>query len=83
MDQGLRPLTEAGWPLAWQAVRRRLNVAADRLATLGVFWASTLRAAGSEAAAAWAAWHDRGAGLVPSDFPGGGCAGLDPAAVAA
>jgi hypothetical protein len=34
MDFALRQASEAGWTLTWQAVRRRLNKAADRLATL-------------------------------------------------
>ena len=36
----------AGWGLSWQAVRRRLNGAADALATDGVHWAASLARAG-------------------------------------
>ena len=35
-----------GWQLDWQAVRRRLNGEADRLATRGIRWAEHCRAAG-------------------------------------
>eukprot|EP00959_Pyramimonas_sp_CCMP1952_P408876 8568600-Pyramimonas_sp.AAC.1 len=45
MDFALRQASDSGWALTWQAVRRRLNKAADRLATLGVFWASALNRA--------------------------------------
>ena len=31
-----------GWTLTWRAVRRRLNQAADELATIGVTWAGQL-----------------------------------------
>ena len=33
---------EAGWHLTWKAVRRRLNKAADEVATEGVRWAHDL-----------------------------------------
>ena len=57
MDKGLRPLAETRWSITWQAVRRKLNVAADRLATLGAFWADRLRATGHAAVAMWTVWH--------------------------
>ena len=58
MDPALRPLAEGG-ALTWQAVRRRLNVAADRLAALGVFWAHALAKNGTTRALTWTVWHDR------------------------
>ena len=37
---------EGGWHLRWRAVRRRLNKAADAVATEAVLWAHKLRAQG-------------------------------------
>ena len=37
IELALGPLAQRGWALQWQAVRGRLNKAADRLATVGVF----------------------------------------------
>ena len=42
LDYRLGALLSQGWNIQWRAVRRRLNQAADRLATAGVQWASTL-----------------------------------------
>ena len=42
LDYRLGALLSRGWRLEWRAVRRRLNRAADRLATAGVQWASSL-----------------------------------------
>ena len=42
LDLPLADAAEAGWTLQWQAVRRRLNRAADALATVGVHWAARL-----------------------------------------
>ena len=42
----LAAAAEGGWRLTWIAVRRRLNAAADELATSAVRWASSLRAGG-------------------------------------
>ena len=78
MDQGLRPLAERGWMLSWIAIRRRLNKAADRLATLGVFWAARLKAAGSDTVTIWTVWHDSPTPPTPSYFPTSSCPTLDP-----
>ena len=83
MDQGLRPLAERGWQLNWIAIRRRLNKAADRLATLGVFWAARLKAAGSNAVTVWTVWHDLPTQPIPLHFPTRACPSLEPSAVAA
>ena len=69
MDQALRPLAERGWTLSWQAVRRQLNGAADRLATLGVHWASRLKHAGITAARTWTVWRNT-RWDTPDHFPG-------------
>ena len=45
-DDQLGRLLAAGWRISWRAVRRRLNRAADRLATAGFHWAEVLRATG-------------------------------------
>ena len=37
---------EKGWALKWRAVRRRLNKAADEVATEGVHWAHRLQQIG-------------------------------------
>ena len=84
MDLALRPLLESGWSLTWQAVRRRLNKAGDRLATLGVFWADALRARGDNAVRTWIVWHGVPAPAnqhPPPFFPGDGCERLDPQVV--
>ena len=44
LERALDDAYAAGWTLTWQAVRRRLNSAADTLATQGIFWAAHLRA---------------------------------------
>eukprot|EP00959_Pyramimonas_sp_CCMP1952_P102593 2146057-Pyramimonas_sp.AAC.1 len=46
MEDALGQVGSAGWVLTWQAVRRRLNKAADSLATIGVYWADSLRREG-------------------------------------
>eukprot|EP00959_Pyramimonas_sp_CCMP1952_P194714 4071681-Pyramimonas_sp.AAC.1 len=46
MEDALGQVESAGWVLAWQAVRRRLNKAADSLATIGVYLADSLRREG-------------------------------------
>ena len=46
IDEQLGRLLAAGWRISWRAVRRRLNRAADRLATAGFHWAEELRTAG-------------------------------------
>eukprot|EP00959_Pyramimonas_sp_CCMP1952_P344488 7214909-Pyramimonas_sp.AAC.1 len=56
MDFALRQAANGGWTLSRQAVRRRLNKAADRVATLGEFWADALRAAGHRAVYILVAW---------------------------
>ena len=47
MEQGLGDTLMQGWTLTWQAVRRRLNRAADALATDGLRWAAQLRQLGN------------------------------------
>ena len=42
LDGRLGALLCRGWTLTWRAVRRRLNSAADALATGGVLWAGAL-----------------------------------------
>ena len=42
LDYRLGALLSRGWRIEWRAVRRRLNRAADRLATAGVQWAGSL-----------------------------------------
>ena len=81
MDQGLRPLAAKGWRLTWQAVRRRLNKAADALATLGVFWADALRQAGHTAVATWIVWHNSPDMTLPYCFPDANLAGLPTSAI--
>ena len=76
MDQGLRPLAAKGWRLAWQAVRRRLNKAADTLATLGVYWADRLKQAGHTAVATWTVWHGSASTATPTLFPDPSLGGL-------
>ena len=44
LDYRLGALLARGWHIEWRAVRRRLNKAADRLATAGVQWAGSLPA---------------------------------------
>ena len=81
MDQGLRPLAERGWSLNWIAIRRRLNKAADRLATLGVYWAARLKAAGSDSVTIWTVWHDSPHPPTPTHFPTGAGSSLAPSDV--
>ena len=47
VEPGLAALSRGGWDVAWQAVRRRLNVAADAAATEAVQWAGRLREGGA------------------------------------
>ena len=42
MEAGLQRLATLGWTTTWQAVRRRLNAAADHRATQGAQWAYEL-----------------------------------------
>ena len=46
MADALASAAEQGWALRWRAVRRRLNKAADEVATAAVRRAHVLRAAG-------------------------------------
>ena len=43
LDGRLGALLSRGWDIQWRAVRRRLNRAADALATVGVQWAAQLQ----------------------------------------
>ena len=81
LEQALGPLAARGWSLTWQAVRRRLNKAADRLATIGVFWAEALRRAGHDGMTQHTVWHQLPPPPVPSYFPLPGQAALRPADV--
>ena len=42
-EPALSRILACGWRVAWQAVRRRLNVATEDEATEGVFWARRIR----------------------------------------
>ena len=81
LEQALGPLAARGWLLTWQAVRRRLNKAADRLATLGVFWAEALRRAGHDGMTQHTVWHQLPSPPAPPHFPLPGQAALRPADV--
>ena len=65
------------------AVRRRLNKAADRLATLGVFWAACLRRQGLAQVTTHTVWHTSSSPAAPCHlhFPDPSAASLDPAIV--
>ena len=83
MELALGPLAQRGWALQWQAVRRRLNKAADRLATLGVFWVACLRRQGIAQVTSHTVWHDSSSPAPPRlpNFPDPSAASLDPAIV--
>ena len=83
MELALGPLAQRGWRLQWQAIRRRLNKAADRLATLGVFWAEGLRRQGVHGVRTHVVWHTSGSPPPepPAHFPAPQEASLDPASV--
>jgi hypothetical protein len=40
LDAGLQALARLGFQVQWQAVRRRLNTAADSVATAALLWAA-------------------------------------------
>ena len=46
LEVPLTGLALSGWTLAWQAVRRRVNAAADALATSALLWAAQLHSRG-------------------------------------
>ena len=50
-------LEGAGWTLEWRAIRRRLNCAADAVATAGVYAAARHAAAGHFAPVLRTVWH--------------------------
>ena len=50
-------LESAGWALDWRAVRRRLNSAADSVATTGVYAAARLAIQGLLSPALHTVWH--------------------------
>ena len=66
LELSLGNVLAQGWPLTWQAVRRRLNTAADTLATAGVQWAARLADAGQYATQTQIQWcdHTNGAGIA-------------------
>ena len=78
MELSLGPLAQRGWALQWHAVRRRLNKAADRLATLGVFWAASLARRGDMDVRTHTVWHARPLPPVPLHFPDAAAASLLP-----
>ena len=80
MELALGPLAQRGWRLQWHAVRRRLNKAADRLATMGVFWAEALRRHGERGVRTHIVWHTSTAPPpdVPDQFPDPRACPLDP-----
>ena len=43
LEPNLAAVLARGWQLTWQAVRRRLNQAADTFATAGTRWARALQ----------------------------------------
>merc|ERR1711884_670952 len=75
IEPGLMALGVGGWALAWQAVRRRLNMAADAAATEAVQWAGRLRADGATDPQVRVRWA-----LAPLPGPGGGPAAPGPRA---
>ena len=83
MELALGPLAQRGWRLQWQAIRRRLNKAADRLATLGVFWAEVLRRPGARGVRTHVVWHTSSTPPpdTPPQFPAPHITSLDPASV--
>ena len=58
LEPVLAGLATGGWSVAWQAIRRRSNMAADALATEGVFWAARLRAGGVFSRLLRVSWAD-------------------------
>jgi hypothetical protein len=56
LSAGLAELAQRCWALTWRAVRRRLNGAADAVATEAVMWASRLAATGATAPAITVEW---------------------------
>ena len=83
MELAMDPLAQRGWALQWQAVRRRLDKAADRLATLGVFWAACLRRQGIAQVTTHTVWHTSSSPTAPCPphVPDPSAASLDPAIV--
>ena len=57
LEPALGAIYYAGWTLSWQAVRRRLNTAADTVATRGVLWAAQLAAQGHHAIRRLTHWY--------------------------
>ena len=53
----LADLALAGWSPEWLAVRRRLNKAADAVATQAVFWAARIRDQGERGRRTEVHWH--------------------------
>ena len=58
LAEALATAAEKGWSLRWRAVRRRLNKAADEVATEGVWWAQRLAAQGVTAPQTRVMWFD-------------------------
>ena len=67
IEPGLMRLCSEAWRVTWQAVRRRLNMAADSAATEAVFWAGRLRSTGDEGRRTRVRWF----GVPPSGSDAG------------
>ena len=70
IEPGLARLALEGWAAQWLAVRRRLNMAADAVATGAAHWAARLRAGGgrqAQQAQQAVRWLDQ---AVAPDAPG-------------
>ena len=59
LELSLGNVLTQGWSITWQAVRRRLNTAADALATAGVHWAAQLADAGHYTTQTQIQWCDQ------------------------
>ena len=83
VEPGLAALERGGWHVAWQAVRRRLNMAADSAAAEAVQWAGSLRAEGVTAPRVRVRWAvdpppgRPGAAACPGHWPQRSAGGKD------
>ena len=62
VEPALSRLAAGAWSIGWQAVRRRLNMAADAIAVEAAFWARRLRDQGVLSRRTRVRWLDVGAG---------------------
>ena len=81
LDGPLADLAEAGWRLTWQAVRRRLNATADRLAGEGEQMAARLAQEGTWRVQTRVRWSPAAARVLPA--PGGAPPAAAPSAAPA